>query len=361
MIPNKKSSPVNWSELNPDMLRIISKRLCDISSFICFRAVCKRWRSATRLSDPPVQFPWLIDWPYGKGTLDFTFRFYSINTRKTHSFEVPGAQIKGPSDGHVLIYERNRSSQKCLSFLNPLSWEEQFLPLDVPVDNVEPICLERNLARNDEPAVVYLQDRHYILCSWHSEKNNWTEIRFPFQRTVAFYDHKFFVAELSGRVGRTRIMVIDEASKVVLSHLPCPIKHFYRGYLIATDDGLLLVEPSTTLIFPFLLIDVTKCAFQVYRLENYPQNPHWTKLSGIGDLMLFVDQKSGFSLKASEFGGFKGNCIYFIKTGKKPKCISEHVIGRFDIGLNKTEKILAPRWLGNIWERQAGWFMPTLN
>ncbi|KAF3322202.1 F-box protein [Carex littledalei] len=240
-------------------------------------------------------------------------------------FEVPDAHIKGPSDGRVLIYEHYRCSEECLSFLNPFSWEEQFLPLDVPVHNVEPICLGRNLARNDEPAVVYYQDPHYILCSWHSENNNWTEMRFPLERTVAFYDHKFFVAELSSE----RIMVIDEASGVVLSHLPVPSRKFYNGCLIATDDGLLAVEISI-LVSPFLLIDVKKCEFQVYQLENYPQNPHWTKLSGIGDLMLFVDQKSGFSLKASEFGGFRGNCIYFITTGNKPKRGSEHVIGRFD-------------------------------
>ncbi|KAF3322206.1 hypothetical protein FCM35_KLT13347 [Carex littledalei] len=303
MIPDKKSSPVKWAELNPDLLHIISKKLCDISSFICFRAVCKRWRSATSLSDPPVQFPWVIDWPRGKGTLNFTFRFYSINTHKTHTFEVPDAHIYGPSDGRVLIYEGYRCSKECRSFLNPLSWEEQFLPFVVPVQNVKPIRLWRNLTKNDEPAVVYNQGAHHILCSWHPEKNKWTKKRFPLARTVAFYDHKFFVAELSSR----RITVIDEESQ-----------------------------------------------FEVYRLENYPQNPHWTKLSGIGDLMLF--------LKASDFGGFRGNCIYFITTRNKPKRSTEHVIGRFDIGLNKTEKISAPAWLGNrTWERQATWFLPTLN
>ncbi|KAF3335229.1 F-box protein [Carex littledalei] len=358
MIPNKKSSRVNWAKLYPDLLRIISKKLFDISSFICFRAVCKRWRSATRLSDPPVQFPWLIDWPRCKGKLDFTFRFYSINTHKTHTFEVPDAHIYGPSDGRVMLYECYRCSQECQSFLNPLSWEEQFLPLEVPVDNLRPISLWR---KNLKPSVVYLQeDDSRIFCSWHSEKNKWTNTRFPRTRTVAFYDHKFFVAVPSSK----RITVIDEASGVVLSDIPHPSRDFYNGYLIATDDGLLAVEISI-LVSPFLRVDdLQKCEFDVYRLENYPRNPHWNKLSGIGDLMVFVDKNSGFSLKASDFGaGFRGNCIYFITKGNKPnRHGSEHVIGRFDIGLNKTEKMLTPRWLGNrTWERQAAWFMPTLN
>ncbi|XP_078154792.1 putative F-box/kelch-repeat protein At5g24040 [Carex rostrata] len=325
MIPNKKSSRVNWAKLNPDLLHIISKKLFDISSFICFRAVCKRWRSATSLSDPPLQFPWLIDWPRCKGKLDFTFRFYSINTHKTHTFEVPDAHIYGPSDGRVMLYECYRSSEECQSFLNPLSWEEQFLPLEVPVDY-----------------------------------DKWTKTRFPRTRTVAFYDHKFFVAEPSSK----RITVIDEASGVVLPDIPHPSRDFYNGYLIATDDGLLAVEISI-LVSPFLMVDdLQKCEFDVYRLENYPQNSHWNKLNGIGDLMVFVDKNSGFSLKASDFGGgFRGNCIYFITKGNKPNRYgSEHVIGRFDIGLNKTEKMLTPRWLGNrTWERQAAWFMPTLN
>ncbi|XP_078153607.1 uncharacterized protein LOC144548763 [Carex rostrata] len=356
MIPNKKSSRVNWAELNPDLLHIISKKLFDISSFICFRAVCKRWRSATSLSDPPLQFPWLIDWPCSKGKLDFTFRFYSINTQKTHTFEVPDAHIYGPSDGRVMLYECYRCSRECQSFLNPLSWEEQFLPVEVPVDYVRPISLS---CKNLKPSVFYYQEENsrYRFCSWHSEKSKWTKTRFPRTRMVAFYDDKFFVAEPSSK----RITVIVEASGVVLPDIPHPSRDFnlYNGYLIATDDGLLAVEIS-------ILVSSAReqCEFDVYRLENYPQNPHWNKLNGIGNLMVFVDKNSGFSLKASDFGGgCRGNCIYFItKENKSNRYGSEHVIGRFDIGLNKTEKMLTPHWFGNrTWERQAAWFMPTLN
>ncbi|KAJ4733444.1 F-box family protein [Rhynchospora pubera] len=362
MAPKKKSSRVRWARLNPDLLRIISKKLCDISSFICFRAVCKRWRAATSLSDPPRQFPCVIDWPKGKGKLDDTLRVYSISSRRTHTFQVPDAHFHGPSDGYVLLYERYRSAKERQSFLNPFAWKEWLFLLDVPVDIVEPIRLGRNLIRNDGPALLYKEYEHYFLCFWQSEKNDWTEIRVPSIKTVALYDHKFFFAEwghLHQRVG-----VIDETTGVLLSYFPPPINNFYHGYLIATDDGLLAVEVIKSIaVIPYLLIDLEKCQFLVYRLENYPRNPQWTKLSGIGDLMLFLDQQNGFSLKASDFGGFKGNCIYFITAGKKwAKPGSENVIARFDIESNKTKRIPAPAWLGlRQWERQAAWFIPTLN
>ncbi|KAJ3706368.1 hypothetical protein LUZ61_010073 [Rhynchospora tenuis] len=319
---------VIWANLDPNILRIISKKLGDISSFVCFRAVCKRWRAATNLSNLPAQFPWVIDWPRGKGKLDDTIRFYSFNSRKTHTFQVPDARIYGPSYGHLLIYEGHRSKKECQSFLNPLAWTERFVPEEVPVDNVHPIRLGRNLIRNDDPALVY--EREHIILYYGIENS--------------------------------RIRVVDEATGVVLSHLPLPADDFYHGYLIATDDGLLAVEVKSSLtVVPILLIDVKECKFEVYRLENYPQNSHWTKLSGIGDLMLFLDQQNGFSLKATDIGGFKGNCIYFITTGSKPKAGSEHVIGRFDMESNTTERIPAPAWLGiRTWERQAAWFVPTL-
>ncbi|KAJ4759732.1 F-box protein (DUF295) [Rhynchospora pubera] len=350
---------VIWANLDPNLLRIISKKLGDISSFVCFRAVCKRWRAATSISDPPAQFPWVIDWPRGKGKPDDTFRFYSFNSRKTHTFQVPDAHIYGPSDGHMLIYEGDRSSKECQSFLNPLAWTERFVPEEVPVDNVHPIRLGCNLIQN-EPALVYQKSAHSTLFFSQSAKQ-WTKTRVPSFKTVAFYDHKFFLTGYG--IENSRIRVIDEATGVVLSYLPLPTDDFYHGYLIATDDGLLAVEVIGSItVMPFLLIDVKECQFEVYRLENYPQNSHWNKLSGIGDLMLFLDQQNGFSLKASDIGGFKGNCIYFITTGsKKPKSGSEHVIGRFDLESNTTERIPAPAWLGiRTWERQAGWFLPTL-
>ncbi|KAJ3706365.1 hypothetical protein LUZ61_010070 [Rhynchospora tenuis] len=321
--------------------------------------------AATSLSDPPRQFPCVIDWPRGKGKLDDTLRVYSISSRKTHTFQVPDAHFLGPSDGYVLLYEPYRSAKECQSFLNPLTWKEWLFPLDVPLDIVGPIRLGRNLIQNDGPALLYEDDEHDFLCFWQPEKNDWTDMIVPSIRTVALYDHKFFFAERGHQY--QRIGVIDEITGVLLSYLPPPTEYFYYKYLIATDDGLLAVElKGSTIILPSFMTDasdVTKCQFEVFRLENYPQNSHWIKLSEIGDLMLFLDKQNGFSLKASDFDGFKGNCIYFITSGiKYPKREYEHVIGRFDLESNRTEMVPAPAWLGlRQWERQAAWFIPTLN
>ncbi|KAF3339276.1 F-box protein [Carex littledalei] len=57
--------------------------------------------------------------------------------------------------------------------------------------------------------------------------------------------------------------------------------------------------------------------FYIHRLEfgNGKGNPCWVKLRNIGDRILFFDlfygTGCGFYLKASDFVGFNGNCIYF--------------------------------------------------
>ncbi|KAF3330081.1 F-box protein [Carex littledalei] len=59
---NKCSSvpKFDWAELNLDLLPFIAHKLGDAIDFIRFRAVCKKWRSATNLSDKPPQLPWLM-------------------------------------------------------------------------------------------------------------------------------------------------------------------------------------------------------------------------------------------------------------------------------------------------------------
>ncbi|KAJ3670713.1 hypothetical protein LUZ60_008139 [Juncus effusus] len=97
---------MDWSELNTDLLRLIAKKLGDISNFVHFRVVCKHWRSAVPPSELPPQFPWFIDrvvnWRGGSSEI----QFYSLYSNKTYTLHVPEADGKiplGPSNKYLCL------------------------------------------------------------------------------------------------------------------------------------------------------------------------------------------------------------------------------------------------------------------
>lgn len=56
--------------------------------------------------------------------------------------------------------------------------------------------------------------------------------------------------------------------------------------------------------------------FEVYKLENngrkHAEQQQQMKMNSIGDRILFLNSSTGFCFRASDFSGFKENCIYFI-------------------------------------------------
>ncbi|XP_078173496.1 uncharacterized protein LOC144567269 [Carex rostrata] len=106
----------------------------------------------------------------------------------------------------------------------------------------------------------------------------------------------------------------------------------------------------------------TNYKFFVHLLEfdNGKGNPCWVKLSSIGDRILFFDfpvgTGRGFSLRASDSAGFKGNCIYFVYNDI-PYLDDVQLINMYDIKNGETGFIKTPF---NA-ESNITWFMPTLN
>ncbi|KAJ1704473.1 hypothetical protein LUZ63_004252 [Rhynchospora breviuscula] len=331
---NHTQTSVNWAELDPDMLRIISSKLCDSGSFVKFRAVCKSWRSAADLSECPRQFPCLIDWPHMQQNT--TLQVYSPASRTSHIFQVPNTLCYGPS-AEVLIQPNCRMHMP-LSYLNPLTGVKTAFPFQVQLCNSRPTGAYWLHSRIDEFAVGKEGLRHVFYFKI-SENDEWTWKEIDNRsRAVAYHDHKYFLLE-------TR--------NVDLSPTLAPL----LAPPLATTNGLLAIIGFK----PLFVKDLKDCRFEVHRLENYPENSHWTKLNGIGDLILFVDHFNCFARKASDYHCFEGNCIYFISSVKKPKRGSKHVIGRFDMGLNTVEELSGPTWFGKGNSKvNSAWFLPSI-
>ncbi|KAJ3704832.1 hypothetical protein LUZ61_008537 [Rhynchospora tenuis] len=342
---SRKKEWANWAELNPDMLRIISRKLCDIRSFISFRVVCKRWRSTTDLSNCPRQFPCLID---SRHYPDTTLRVYSPTSRRTHIFEIPRTLWYEPSGGDVLIQS---SSGMGLFYLNPLVGVKAAFPDGVLSRNF--VSTQIN-SRIDE-FVVVTEQCYDVLYFKISDTDGWTKKEFCYLKASAYHDLKLFLLEVTNSVppifNPYRVTVINKINGAELPSIPF-LKPLYYPlmYLIATTDSLLAIIG----IIPSRFEDLKKSQFEVHQLENYPQNPHCTKLIGIGDLMLFLNHFNGFSLRATKYSGFKGNCIYFTARCSKPLGGMKHVIGRWDMGLNQIEEHSGPTWFDSL-EMNTAW------
>lgn len=115
---------MDWAELNPDILRLIAKKVGDISNFIRFRAVCKYWRSVVPPSNLPQQLPYVIQFKR-KSASSFDIQFGSLFANITHTLSIQISQLKGQplvcsllTSGYVLL---RFFQSKTWILLNPLT------------------------------------------------------------------------------------------------------------------------------------------------------------------------------------------------------------------------------------------------
>ncbi|KAF3326925.1 hypothetical protein FCM35_KLT08555 [Carex littledalei] len=348
---NYCSVPKDWAELSPDLLPLIAHKLGDIVDFIRFRAVCKQWRLATNLLDNPPQFPWIMmlkldetrkisfhALPSGK-IFSGPFLKY-IHTMCIHRRSYDTIVEKDQKDSSILV-------NKFPSYLFPLrvkwfrydviSGRDQLIPYPgAPVGNISK-----------------------FLYTTLSSKMTRLIVAFSLGKVLAQYRGRIF------KLVTTRPEIVVNVSDVytgkVLSTISCPVEVMVDSCLISTRDGLLMVSKKSVYDKPYL-----DYKFVVYRLQNYDNNhPNWTILSGIGDMMLFLDDRNAFSLIAGEYDhGYRGNCIYFItrlKTNFSHFNSETHnykVVG-YDMGENRSFEVCS---LGEYTTQHTElfWFIPSL-
>lgn len=280
-----------WSELTPDLLHTISKKLEDISDFVRFRAVCKGWRIAVSSSDPPPQLPWLLMGPFhGK---ERTLQLHSITSGKTLTIPLPEGDefITGFSHGYMLFKGCGGTS----FLFNPLS--KRKLPL-----------------------------LHDLKCcrGWHVlDSLNYT-LRCCSCGFCQPYVHDWVMVEESElgvtwfiqRDTKYFLMKINATTGMILSKIPIPPEP-------TSYDG------DTTCAITESFGDVLRVTFKhdafcvvigidVHRLDQGNEGPHFVRTHDIGDRVLFFDSHNlkCFSVRSDDIPGCKRNCIYFRNYGR---------------------------------------------
>ena len=177
-----------------------------------------------------------------------------------------------------------------------------------------------------------------------------------------YHNGKLYVCDDQGHV-----TVFDAATLAVLGAVPPPLPQvapprrdaFDCTALVPSGDELLCVIRHFGKDGRGELLE--DCgSLKVHRLDmeigqghdQLTQLPRWVQMRSIGDRMLFIGLFQGFSFNASDFHGFKGDCIYFFKL-ERDKRSSIYRFSSMEDG--HTEELPGP------WMHACTWFVPSLS
>ncbi|KAJ4775238.1 F-box domain-containing protein [Rhynchospora pubera] len=353
---------MNWAELNPDLLCQIAKKVSDISDFIRLRAVCKQWRSAVHPSNLPPQLPYFIQCIRNNNS-SYEFQFHPLYSDKTYHLTVQifteleqFTDLYGSFTGFVLLFCWKPPITGLL--LNPLTGFQALLPIEnddmFPIyfgpscspepsldeNGIDLVCLVANFEPPNGTAVL-----KWIL--WRYTDNKWRKI------TEMHYGHdESVVSYSSGRVYvfsyETRFLrVIDATNGITVSLLPEASSGPFDHIVEACGD-LIGVRPFVEQ--EGLDKPESDYRYELYQLKDSGTNPCWEKVNDIGDRMLFHDnQRYWLCLRASDFEGCKGNCIY------SKNCVMNNSVKCYSVTTEGTTQ------LHHFHDyKKSTWFLPSL-
>ncbi|PUZ62210.1 hypothetical protein GQ55_4G338300 [Panicum hallii var. hallii] len=323
----------SWSDLRPELLGLVLKRVPSLADRVRVRAVCRSWRNNAQLHLLPPPLPWL-------SLLDGTF--LSFPGGEVHRMPVPGdARCHGSFDNWLFLVH---SDGGC-SLMNPFSktmlqlpklatiWpHEMGNPAEQPVffKFVGPSSLD---ASPDSLLAAMIVDgsRRSGICICQPpgatdklRKNNCDHIY-----DVAFFDVKLY-ALISGKLIVLEI-VQKHRCQPKISSIRCisdnicnlTIADPYDGryfcpsweYLVESAGRLLLVVRRVGVLLPLPERDALQhgrtLSFEVFEVDLTSNScRQWRRLSSLAGQALFIGAYSK-SVPAAECGLPPEDCIYF--------------------------------------------------
>ncbi|KAJ3691106.1 hypothetical protein LUZ61_020270 [Rhynchospora tenuis] len=356
---------MDWAELNPDILCQIAKKVTDLSDFVRLRAVCKQWRSVVHPSHLPPQLPYLIQCSRNSSS-SFGFHFCRLYSDKYHNLKVQifseleeWTSMFGSFTGFVLLLCEKPPISGLI--INPLTGFQAPIPIQIEIESFLPLYIgpscshEPDLAENcidllglvieSEPPNSTLVQKMIL---WRYTDNKWrkiTEMRYSLDEHVMSYS--------SGRVFLTShktkyIKVVDVTNGNTVSFLP-RLSDTFGSFVKACGD-LIGVRVRLPDMPNGQNLPVSDYQYELYQLKDSGTDPYWAGVNDIGDWMLFHNKgRNWLCLKASDFEGCKGNCIY-----SKSSLVSNSV-NCYSVA---SETITQLHLLHNF--DRCTWFLPSL-
>ncbi|KAJ3684918.1 hypothetical protein LUZ61_014082 [Rhynchospora tenuis] len=371
-----------WSELPLELVCLISQKIADVSDFVRFGGVCKRWRHAVQASDLAPQLPWMIH-EFDKSQDGNYLRFYSLLTHKTCTVSIPhSCDTLVIGSAYNYLFTCNRQTREC-SLFNPLTKEEISLP-PTPPEIMFPSSVPSGPGPSPDPSSMYvvitsssllhIAPLHFCRPGDHEwtairDRDTPSWIRGKFLPTwlsrvdcnkrsryslltcnsgITFYDGRLYASDMKTRSTH----VIDLATVTVLHVVPRPEPSLtgFTVYLVVSFGRILRVCQYGK------YTRKKNCLFRIYQLEIGSRNgnqmePRWTEIGNINNQFLFLHDKHGCAFRAEDFPGFVGNSIYFSKSDFMGKTFQ---LFWYDIKDKNIEELPGPVNLSHHW------FLPSL-
>ncbi|KAK1604206.1 hypothetical protein QYE76_027879 [Lolium multiflorum] len=332
-----------WSDLQPELLGLILRRLPSLADRVRIRAVCHPWRSNSMFQSLPLPFPWLA---LPDGT------FLSIPNGEIHRISVPeGACCQGSIDNWLFLMH---SGEVC-SLMHPFSktslelpnlakvWKSKILydpdyefnpifyklVVPSPLDS-SPCSLVAAMIMDEGNCGTLCISQPPIAIDSFRDDNHPVRLL----RDVAFFDRKLYVL---GVFGGLFIIGLDD---IGISSMECIIDslgdldgipqslsseegYMIREYLIECGSRLLMVKRwfhsmARSTSDDFFEHERT-VALQVFEADLLTKPCRWRRASDLGGHALFLGQHSSKSLPASECSEYQEDCIYFMCDYPRPK------------------------------------------
>ncbi|KAL3720604.1 hypothetical protein ACJRO7_005424 [Eucalyptus globulus] len=303
-----------WSDLPPEILSMIGKRLHTRMDALRFRSVCSSFRS----SIPPPR------------------RDASTVCVLETPEKASGSGVPSPPRSRWLV-KLQESSLGDLQLLCPFSKRRvTYLPRNFPkvIDSLESriveICRELRIEcatlgialgvrkvvvspdcvwTDLDKLEVYSIREQGRLGYWKYGDENWTYLDDQngcSYDDIIVYEGKVCVVDQSGMVS-----LIDSSFRTLQKLSPS----IYTGgggrsnckYLVVSGGDLYVVDRE---------IDVYTFGFRVYRLDR--RCGEWVDVVSLGDMAFFLGKHCSYAISMHELGGCYPNCIYFMENTVYP-------------------------------------------
>nr|XP_045087216.1 F-box protein At2g26160-like [Aegilops tauschii subsp. strangulata] len=332
-----------WSDLPPELLGLVLKRLPSLADRVRLRAVCHPWRSNSLLQPLPLPFPWLT---LPDGT------FFSIPGGEVHQMCLPdGARCHGSIDNWLFLMSSddactlmNPFSKTTLELPNPLSFWQRIhgeydpkqllykLVVPSPLD-ISPDSLVAALIKDDDNIGTVCTSQPLI--ATYSVQGNSVHRFFD----AALFDEKLYAVSVFGQLfilelcrnldSNSTINRVIDSSGDFHGGPECisrEVAFTYMVYLVECAGRLLVVKRFIRRLSPSPddnIFDNTQTPGFVVLEADLHSNPcRWKRISELGGHALFVGQHGSKSLPARECIGSQEDCIYFICDYPHPKYFS---------------------------------------
>jgi hypothetical protein len=376
---------VPWSDLRPELVVLVLKRLPSLADRIRLRAVCHPWRSGTISHSQvlPRPFPWLT---LPDGT------FFSIPGGEVHCIPVPDGACCHGSIGSSLFL---MSSDGAFSLLDPFSkttlqlpnlvtaWQREIddahaagVPVSYKLVAPSPMgsspkllaaALNSGSGYSDNLCIIKPQVATFL---FRLSAEPFPLVDFAFfdgRLHVVSEFFKLFIVDFSENLENNPNIncAIDSVGDILgappyLNPMGC---YELKQYLVESGGKLLMVQRFMISAGGFRDTNNQTVGFKVLEADMRTYPGQWRMVSDLGGHALFLGKQSSKSLPAGEGCGPQADCIYFICDYPCPEASANPLR---DSGIyNMRSGTLRPLHSGTpaVPQRQAGqwgltWFFP---